>query len=66
MYSSALGQSPLIDDLIGRLRDKVKMEIAFQKDLMQTLASMDMLFARSAVGDNRTMAMENATTPVSV
>jgi U3 small nucleolar RNA-associated protein 15 len=59
MYSPALGQSPLIDDLISRLRDKVKQEIKFQKDLMQTLASMEMLFAKSAAG-NHNLSTDNA------
>lgn len=66
MYSSALGQSPLIDDLIGRLRDKVKQEIKFQQDLMQTLASMEMLFARSAAGDNHNLPADIASTAVSI
>lgn len=60
MYSPALGQSPLIDDLISRLRDKVKQEIKFQKDLMQTLASMEMLFAKSAAGGNHHLSADNA------
>ncbi|KAG2185793.1 hypothetical protein INT43_002230 [Umbelopsis isabellina] len=60
MYSPALGQSPLIDDLISRLRDKVKQEIKFQKDLMQTLASMEMLFAKSAAGGNHHLSADTA------
>jgi U3 small nucleolar RNA-associated protein 15 len=66
MYSSALGQSPLIDDLINRLRDKVKQEIKFQKELMQTLASMEMLFAKSAAGDNHSLPAESASAAISI
>lgn len=66
MYSLALGQSPLIDDLISRLCDKVKQEIKFQKELMQTLASMEMLFAKSTAGDNHTLSTDSANALVSV
>lgn len=41
------GQSPLIDDLLSRLTVKVKQEIQFQKDLIGTMAALDMLFTKS-------------------
>ncbi|KAF9102314.1 snoRNA-binding rRNA-processing protein [Mortierella sp. GBA35] len=47
MYTAVLGQSPLIDELFMRLRAKVKMEIAFQKQLLSVVGSMEMLFAKS-------------------
>ncbi|GJJ70168.1 U3 small nucleolar RNA-associated protein 15 [Entomortierella parvispora] len=47
MYSAVLGQSPLIDELFLRLRTKVKAEIAFQKQLLAVVGSMEMLFAKS-------------------
>ncbi|KAF9358285.1 snoRNA-binding rRNA-processing protein [Mortierella sp. AD094] len=47
MYTAVLGQSPLIDELFMRLRAKVKLEIAFQKQLLSVVGSMEMLFAKS-------------------
>lgn len=47
MYTSVLGQSPLIDELFLRLRTKVKQELAFQKQLLSVIGSMEMLFAKS-------------------
>ncbi|KAF9285600.1 snoRNA-binding rRNA-processing protein [Mortierella antarctica] len=47
MYTPVLGQSPLIDELFVRLRTKVKQELAFQKQLLSVIGSMEMLFAKS-------------------
>ncbi|KAG1145207.1 hypothetical protein G6F37_005593 [Rhizopus arrhizus] len=46
-YTRVFGQSPLIDDLLSRLTVKVKQEIQFQKDLIGTMAALDMLFTKS-------------------
>lgn len=45
IYSPVLGQSPLIDDLLRNLANKVEQEIALQKDIIQTKAALEMLFA---------------------
>lgn len=46
-YTRVFGQSPLIDDLLSRLTTKVKQEIQLQKDLIETMATLDMLFTKS-------------------
>lgn len=46
-YTRVFGQSPLIDDLLSRLTIKVKQEIQLQKDLIETMATLDMLFTKS-------------------
>lgn len=46
-YTRVFGQSPLIDDLLSRLTVKVKQEIQLQKDLIETMAALDMLFTKS-------------------
>lgn len=46
-YTRVFGQSPLIDDLLSRLTVKVKQEIQLQKDLIETMATLDMLFTKS-------------------
>jgi len=49
MYSSVLGQSPLIDLLFLRLRKKVVAEIRFQKELAKAKGALEMIFASSAL-----------------
>ncbi|KAL1917697.1 uncharacterized protein VTP21DRAFT_3531 [Calcarisporiella thermophila] len=48
MYRPVLGQSPLIDELMFRLRDKVRQEIAFQKEVLKVVGSLEMLFSKSS------------------
>ncbi|KAF7721902.1 snoRNA-binding rRNA-processing protein [Apophysomyces ossiformis] len=64
LYMPVFGQSPLIDDLIARLSTKVKHEIKLQEQLVQTMATLDMLFAKSSAGENMaTTTMPNSVTP---
>ncbi|KAL0949511.1 hypothetical protein HGRIS_009563 [Hohenbuehelia grisea] len=49
MYSSVLGQSPLMDSLFLRLRKKVAAEIRFQQELIKTKGALDMIFASAAL-----------------
>jgi U3 small nucleolar RNA-associated protein 15 len=49
MYGMLLGQSPLIDTLFVRLRDKVDYELRFQRDLIQTQGALEMIFASSGI-----------------
>ncbi|KAG8218863.1 Trp-Asp repeat-containing protein [Butyriboletus roseoflavus] len=49
MYSPVLGQSPLIDSLFLRLRKKVLAEIRFQKELMKTKGTLEMMFASTTL-----------------
>ncbi|KAF9055301.1 Trp-Asp repeat-containing protein [Hymenopellis radicata] len=48
MYSSILGQSPLIDALFLRLRRKVLAELKFQRELVKTKGALDMVFSLTA------------------
>lgn len=50
MYTPVLGQSPLIDELFHRLREKVKQEILFQKELAKIVGALEMVFAKSGGG----------------
>ncbi|PWN53104.1 WD40 repeat-like protein [Violaceomyces palustris] len=49
-YATVLGQSPLVDDLFGRIWAKTSEELRFQRDLMQVRGSLEMILARSALG----------------
>ena len=49
MYASVIGQSPLIDAIISRLRKKVEAELKFQKELIKVRGALEMLFASAAL-----------------
>ncbi|KAL1659887.1 WD40-repeat-containing domain protein [Schizophyllum commune] len=50
MYAPALGQSPLIDALVLRLRRKVAAELRFQREVASVRGALDMLLAGAALG----------------
>ncbi|XP_074650332.1 U3 small nucleolar RNA-associated protein 15 homolog [Tubulanus polymorphus] len=47
MYSSQIGHSTIIDDLFLSLQRTISQETLFMKQMMQTLGTMDILFAAS-------------------
>ena len=49
MYSCVLGQSPLIDELFVRLRQKVEYELRLQREYARVKGALDMIFASSAL-----------------
>lgn len=49
-YASVLGQSPIIDDLFGRIWAKLGEEMRLQSQLFQVNGALEMLLARSALG----------------
>ncbi|EST08951.1 WD40 repeat [Kalmanozyma brasiliensis GHG001] len=49
-YASVIGQSPLIDDLFGRIWAKVSDELRLQRELMQVRGSLEMVLAATALG----------------
>ena len=49
MYAPVIGQSPLIDALITRLRKKVKHELKFQVECIKIRGALEMLFGSSAL-----------------
>ncbi|KAJ8662044.1 hypothetical protein O0I10_002376 [Lichtheimia ornata] len=54
IYTPVVGQSPLIDGLLGQLAFKVNREIDLQKDLTQAMGILDMLFSKSGAGSEHT------------
>ncbi|TRM67787.1 WD40-repeat-containing domain protein [Schizophyllum amplum] len=50
IYAPALGQSPLIDALVLRLRRKVAAELRFQREVAGVRGALDMLLAGAALG----------------
>ncbi|ETS64481.1 hypothetical protein PaG_00942 [Moesziomyces aphidis] len=49
-YAGVIGQSPLIDDLFGRIWAKVADELRLQRDLMQVRGSLEMILSATAIG----------------
>jgi len=49
IYAPVLGQSPLIDDLFGRIWAKVSQEVRLQRDLVGVRGSIEMLISRSSL-----------------
>ena len=49
MYSSVLGQSPIIDILFMRLQTKLTAELKFQKEVVKLRGAVDMMLANSAL-----------------
>ncbi|KAI9304399.1 WD40-repeat-containing domain protein [Cunninghamella echinulata] len=60
-YYNVFGQSPLIDNLILQLSQKVTSEIKLQKDLLRAMASLDMLFTRSIMDSSYSSALISPT-----
>jgi U3 small nucleolar RNA-associated protein 15 len=48
MYADVIGQSPLIDNLLVRLKRKVTAELRFQDVVAKTLGALDMILCNSA------------------
>lgn len=42
IYTPILGQSPLIDEMLGRIQTRVERELGFQKELMKLRGALDM------------------------
>ncbi|UZJ56299.1 hypothetical protein CBS101457_005619 [Exobasidium rhododendri] len=47
VYAAVLGQSPLIDELFGKIWTKVTEEVKVQRQLIQVRGALDMILARS-------------------
>jgi U3 small nucleolar RNA-associated protein 15 len=45
MYSSVIGQAPLIDTLFIRLQKKVAAELRFQEELIKTKGALTMILS---------------------
>ena len=48
-YADVLGQSPLLDDMLGRIWAKIADEIRLQQNMTQVKGALEMIMARSAL-----------------
>ncbi|CAG2252147.1 UTP15 [Mytilus edulis] len=53
MYNSHIGQCAEVDSLLQKLRTTVKQEVDYMKQLMETMGTMDMLFAAVSTNQNK-------------
>ena len=49
-YAPVLGQSPIIDDLFGRIASKLGEELRLQHQLLQVKGALEMVLAHSSLG----------------
>jgi len=49
LYTPALGQSSVIDNLFTRLKQKVELEIKFQRELVEVKGQLQMVLAAQAL-----------------
>ncbi|WVQ85835.1 hypothetical protein IAT38_008003 [Cryptococcus sp. DSM 104549] len=50
IYTPALGQSPLLDEMLGKIQTRVERELGFQRELMKLRGALDMTLAQAALG----------------
>ncbi|KDN39385.1 WD40 repeat-like protein [Tilletiaria anomala UBC 951] len=48
-YADVLGQSPLLDDMLGRIWAKISDEIKLQRNITQVKGALEMILARTAL-----------------
>lgn len=46
IYTPILGQSPLLDEMMGKLQSRIDRELKFQRDLMKLRGALDMTLAQ--------------------
>ncbi len=50
MYAPMVGQSPVLDELLGRLARQIKQEVGLQTELLEVLGAMDLVLATQEGG----------------
>lgn len=49
LYTPVLGQSPLVDEMLGKLHLRIERELDFEKELMKLKGALDMTLAQAAM-----------------
>jgi U3 small nucleolar RNA-associated protein 15 len=49
IYTPILGQTPLIDEMIGKMQSRIERELSFQRELMKLRGALDMTLAQAAM-----------------
>lgn len=48
LYTTVIGQSIIVDQLLAKLRQKLLQEVALQKQILELMGGLDMLFAMTS------------------
>lgn len=46
LYTPVLGQSPVIDEMLGKMQNRIERELGFERDLMKLRGALDMTLAQ--------------------
>ncbi|KAK8850439.1 hypothetical protein IAR55_004357 [Kwoniella newhampshirensis] len=49
IYTPILGQSPTLDEMMGKLQNRIERELGFQRELMKLRGALDMTLAQAAM-----------------
>lgn len=49
LYTPILGQSPILDELVGRIHTRIERELAFERELMKLKGGLEMTLAQAAM-----------------
>ncbi|RSH85203.1 hypothetical protein EHS25_005010 [Saitozyma podzolica] len=49
LYTPVLGQSPVIDEMLGKMQNRIERELGFERDLMKLRGALDMTLAQAAM-----------------
>lgn len=49
LYTPLLGQSPGLDDLLGKIQTRIERELGFERELIKLRGALDMTLAQAAV-----------------
>ena len=63
LYTPVIGQSAAVDDLLMRLRNRIRSEIEFQKDLYSLMGQLELLMSAAGAAE-AVIADESAGAPV--
>lgn len=50
LYTPVLGQSPVIDEMLGKMQNRIERELGFERDLMKLRGALDMTLAQVCDG----------------
>ena len=68
LYTPLLGQSPGLDELLGKIQNRIERELGFERELIKLRGALDMTLAQAAVAqlDLTAPVSASASVPASV
>lgn len=50
IYTPILGQSPILDEMLGKIQIRVERELSFQRELMKLRGALDITLSQAVLG----------------